>query len=99
MAADDHHYVIVEFTVEPDQQERALKMIGDYVAGFLSQQPGFLESTLHRGNDGTSIVHVARWQSEADFKRAGEKAQSHPDLPAMRAFEPRGRGFTAYRRF
>jgi heme-degrading monooxygenase HmoA len=96
---DTQHHVIVEFTTEPADQERALQMIGDYVASFLSRQPGFVASVLHRGNDGTSIVHYATWESEADFKRAGEKAQAHPDLPALRAFRPQGRGFTAYRRF
>jgi len=99
MAEATEHHVVVEFEAEAKEQDRALALIGAYVADFLSRQPGFIDSTLLKGKDGRSIVHHARWRSEADFQRAGERAQSHPDLPALRAYEPRGRGFSPWRRF
>jgi heme-degrading monooxygenase HmoA len=95
----DQHFVVVDFDVEAGKQEEALALIGDYVASFLSQQPGFIHSVLHRGLDGSSIVHYAQWRSEQDFKQAGEKARAHPDLPALLAYNPRGRGFTSWRTF
>lgn len=99
MVQATEHHVVVEFEAEPAQQDEALERIGAYVADFLSRQPGFIDSTLLKGRDGRSIVHHARWQSEADFKRAGERAQSHPDLPALRAYQPSGRGFSLWRQF
>jgi hypothetical protein len=42
--ADEHHYVFVTFNTTREQQAQALREIGDYVAGFLSQQPGFVQS-------------------------------------------------------
>ncbi len=80
--------VIVDFEIEEGEQEEALGKIGDYIASFLSRQPGFIESRLLRSHDGSRIVHYARWASEADFRTFAGKAQSHPDLPALRAYKP-----------
>ncbi len=93
------HIVIVTFEVDPAAQDVALEAIGAYVGTFLSQQPGFVESVLHRGLDGGSIVHYAKWESEAAFKAAGVKARLHPDLPALLAYKPSGRGYTAWKSF
>ncbi len=93
------HYVVVDFQVEESLQDAALEMIAGYVDSFLSRQPGFKRSTLHKGKDGCSIVHYAQWQSEEHFLAAGAKAQDHPDLPRLRQFNPRGRGFISWRTF
>ena len=86
MSDPSEHIVIVNFEIEPGGQEQALEKIGAYVASFLSQQPGFIESYLHAGKDSDSIVHYARWKSEEDFKAAGPKAREHPDMPALMAY-------------
>ncbi len=93
------HFVVVDFQVEEDAQDVALELIAGYVENFLSRQPGFTRSTLLKGNDGCSIVHYAQWESEQDFLAAGAKAQNHPDLPRLREFNPRGRGFSSWRKF
>lgn len=90
------HIVIVTFETTPETQAEALEKIGAYVKSFLSQQPGFIGSRLHRSVDGTSLVHYARWKSEADFQAAGEKARVHPDLPALRVYKPAGRGYSVW---
>ena len=90
------HIVIVTFETTPETQDEALEKIGAYVDGFLSRQPGFLDSRLHRGLDGESIVHHARWRSEEDFRSAGEKARAHPDLPALMRYRPSGRGYVVW---
>jgi heme-degrading monooxygenase HmoA len=97
--ADQEHIVIVTFQTTAENQTEALEKIGAYVAGFLSRQPGFIGSELHRGLDGTSIVHRARWTCESDFAAAGKLARSHPDLPALMAYQPQGRGYTVWSRY
>jgi len=99
MASDDSHIVIVDFEIEPGGQAEALDKIGAYVESFLSRQPGFIESFLHAGLDGTSIVHYARWRSEADFKAAGVGARAHPDMPALLAYKPSGRGYRIWKSY
>ncbi len=93
------HFVIVTFTTNPDNQAQALSEIGDYVASFLSQQPGFVSSNLFASNDGQSVVHHAQWIDEASFIAAGPKARAHPDLPKLMAYTPSGVGYRLDRSF
>jgi len=86
--SDLYHTVIVSFECQPEEQDEALGKIGAYVGDFLSKQPGFVESHLSRSLDGVGIVHYARWETEANFLALGEKARSHPDLPAIMAHKP-----------
>ena len=99
MPADNPHIMIVSFETTAQAQAEAIEKISAYIDGFLSRQPGFIQSRLHRGLDGHSLVHYAQWQSEADFKAAGEKARAHPDLPALMAYKPSGKGYQVSRTF
>jgi len=91
--------VIVDFDTTAANQQQALEEIGAYVDEFLSRQPGFLESWLHRPVDGEGLVHYALWRSQADFQAAGEKARQHPALPGLMRCNPRGRQFEVWRSF
>ena len=99
MTAATEHIAIVTFETDAAAQDTALEKTGAYVGAFLSQQPGFVESVLLRGTDGRSIVHYSRWESEAAFQAAGVKARSHPDLPALLAYKPTGRGYRVWKSF
>jgi len=80
--------VIVKFETTTESQEGALIAIKDYIANFLSQQPGFISATLHRSFDGLSIANYAHWESASDFKRFAELAKDHPDLPGLIRYKP-----------
>lgn len=99
VALTDRHIVVVHFSVDAAEQSAAAQKIGDYVASFLSQQPGFIASRLHLSNAGTGLLHYAEWESEADFQAAGALAREHPDLPALRAYQPSGVGYQVVRTF
>ena len=99
MTNHDYHTVIVNFETDADNQSEALEKIGAYIGSFLSRQPGFIESFLHECTDGPGIVHYARWVSEQDFKAAGVKAREHPDLPALMAYKPSGRGYRVWKAY
>jgi antibiotic biosynthesis monooxygenase len=95
----EHHYVIVTFHTDKTNQSQAVTEIGDYVADFLSQQPGFVTSSLFASRDGQSIVHQAQWTSEAAFLAAGPLARAHPDFPKLMTYEPKGIGYQLERTF
>ena len=95
----EHHYVVVTFKTTTDNQSQAVNDIADYVASFLSQQPGFIKSQLLASNDGQSLVHQAQWTNEAAFQAAGVLAREHPDLPKLMAYEPKGIGYRQMRTF
>jgi heme-degrading monooxygenase HmoA len=99
MTAAAHHIAIVTFETDPASQDAALEKTAAYVGTFLSQQAGFVESSLLRGLDGRSMVHYSTWESEAAFRAAGIKARSHPDLPALLAYKPTGRGYRVWKSF
>jgi heme-degrading monooxygenase HmoA len=99
MSSGENHIVIVNFTTTPENQELALEMIGNYVGDFLSKQTGFLSSRLHASKDGNSVVHYAEWNREEDFQAFAKSAQSHPDLPALLAYEPKASAFKLKRVF
>ena len=97
--SSEHHYVVVTFKTTADNQNQAVNDIADYVASFLSQQPGFIQSQLLASNDGQTLVHQAQWANEAAFQAAGVLARKHPDLPKLIANEPKGIGYRQMRTF
>lgn len=97
--SSDSHFVVVTFQTTNDNQAQALQEIGDYVASFLSQQPGFLHSQLLASKDEQSIVHQAQWTDEASFVAVGPLARVHPDFPKLMAYAPKGLGYRLHRSF
>lgn len=97
--SDTPHFVIVTFNTNEANQAQAVQEIGDYVADFLSQQPGFITSRLFASKDHQTIVHQAEWVSESAFQAAGVLARQHPDLPRLMAYEPKGVGYGLARTF
>ncbi len=88
MTEESPFVVIAQFRTEVGQQAQALQEIGAYVDEFLRLQDGFLGSELLQDGSGTAVVHVARWRSEPDFRAFAAQAQSHPDLPKLRRYQP-----------
>ncbi|MEL7107633.1 MAG: antibiotic biosynthesis monooxygenase family protein [Pseudomonadota bacterium] len=53
---------------------------------FLSTQPGFIETALHRSRDENAkyqIINIAIWNSEADFFTATSKMRSEKVMPLV----------------
>jgi hypothetical protein len=99
MTSKEQHIVIVHFTTDKENQNRAIQEVGDYIESFLSCQSGFIASRLHVDTDGYGLVHYAEWSSESDFLTAAEKARSHPDLPKLMVYKPRASGYQVLRKF
>ena len=95
----DHHFVIVTFNTNDTNQSQACAEIGDYVATFLSQQPGFITSRLFASRDGQTIVHQAEWTNETAFQAARSLARAHPDLPKLMAYTPKNLEYHLTRTF
>lgn len=98
LPAKDTFIVIVNFQSEPSELDASLTLLSSYIGSFLNTHKGFIESFLQHDEDG-SIVHVARWQTEAHFRGFAEAAQTHPDLPELRKLNPSARFFTGSHHF
>ncbi len=81
-------FVVVTFETSPDNHGEALRLLDEYVGGFLATQPGFIESRLVERQEGSGFLHFARWQQESDFRAFAELAKDHPLLPEIRQFNP-----------
>ena len=78
----------VAFDTTSADHEATGKLLQSYIGDFLQYQPGFIESWLQERVDETGFLHFARWRQEADFRAFAALAQTHPDLPALRALKP-----------
>ncbi|MCB9958502.1 MAG: antibiotic biosynthesis monooxygenase [Rhodospirillaceae bacterium] len=80
--------LINTFEVPEDQIDAA---IAGWTAArdFLSEQPGYVGTALHRAlapNARFGLINVARWRSPADFQVAIAKMQAahvFPDIPGL----------------
>jgi len=91
--------VVVTFQTTPDNHGEALQVLDEYIDGFLSIQPGFIESRLNEQEDGCGYLHFARWKNESDFRTFAKKAKNHPLLPKIRQFDASATFYQAARHY
>ena len=78
--------LINQFEVPPEDAERFLEVWQDDAA-FMTRQPGFISTQLHRGTAGSStFMNVAVWESAAALRQAFRS----PEFPARAARYPEG---------
>ena len=76
------------FVVEPDNQEKLMRLLEEGTETLLSRQPGYIAASFHRSRDGRRVVNYGQWRSAQDieayrgkpeigeyFKRVRELAQ------------------------
>ncbi len=56
--------VINTFTVEPQQQQRALELLIEIARRLRQAVPGFLSANFHRSLDGTRVVNYAQYANQ-----------------------------------
>ena len=79
------------FTVEPANQQRLIELLTEATEASVSQAPGFISASLHRGMDGTKVTMYARWRSIDEYQAMRRDPASLPFLQealAISKFEP-----------
>ncbi|MDN4987278.1 antibiotic biosynthesis monooxygenase [Bradyrhizobium arachidis] len=56
------------FTVEPDNQEKLVRLLKEGIETFFSKQPGFISSSVHAGKDGGRAINYSQWKSAGDIE-------------------------------
>ncbi len=84
---DEGQVVLInQFEVPPEETERFLEVWAEDAA-FMTQQPGFISTQLHRGTAGSStFMNVAVWESAAALGRTFRS----PEFQARAARYPEG---------
>jgi quinol monooxygenase YgiN len=67
------------FTVEPENQQRLLDLLGEVTESVMNKLPGFVSANLHKSFDGTRVVNYAQWRSREAFQEMldNPEAASH----------------------
>ncbi len=78
-AGTDVVTLIQAFTVEPPHQQELLELLTDAYDGTISQAPGFVSCSLHRGLDGSRVTMYVQWRSMQHY----EALLADPSLPAF----------------
>ncbi|MCA9494767.1 MAG: antibiotic biosynthesis monooxygenase [Myxococcales bacterium] len=84
---EDEVILINCFEVPPGEEAlQAAIETWEGVRDFLKQQPGYIDTRLHRAIDPSarySLVNVARWRSADAFRQAIGKLRSHGGPPTQ----------------
>lgn len=91
--------VVVTFETTSENHQKALRLLDEYIDGFLCIQPGFIESRLNERDDASDYLHFSRWKQESDFRAFAEKAKDHPLLPQIREFNASASFYQASRHY
>lgn len=56
------------FTVNPGQQDTAFERIHQIYTEVVKEQPGFMDATLLKSDDGTTVTAIAHWDNPDRLK-------------------------------
>jgi heme-degrading monooxygenase HmoA len=56
------------FTVEPQNQERLIKILEQATEEVMRHLPGFVSANIHRSLDGARVVNYAQWKTKEAFE-------------------------------
>lgn len=71
------------FTVEPQQQQRALELLVEIARQVRAAVPGFLSANFHKSVDGTRVVNYAQYSSQDALQEATTKILGENKLPQL----------------
>lgn len=72
---NQHFTALIEFEVEPEQQQALIDAVADQVEQHFKRYPGFISASFHVNDDGRRVVNYGQWRSreawEASFNASG----------------------------
>jgi quinol monooxygenase YgiN len=68
------------FTVEPQNQERLVKVLEKATEQVMQNLPGFVSANIHKSLDGTRVANYAQWKSKGDFEAMLQNHQAKEHL-------------------
>ena len=68
------------FKAHEGQQQKLVDVLCEAGRTAMSTMPGFISATVHRGDDGTSVVNYVQWRSTEDFHAMLAHEASRPHL-------------------
>lgn len=64
------------FTVEPQNQDKLIKILERATEEVIRHIPGFVSANIHRSVDGVRVVNYAQWKSKEAFENMLQNAEA-----------------------
>jgi quinol monooxygenase YgiN len=69
ISADNKLVTLINvFNVEPQNQDKLIKILEQATEELMRHQPGFIFANIHRSLDGVRVVNNAQWKSKEAFE-------------------------------
>ena len=77
--SDDLITLINVFSVEPQNQDKLIKILEKATDEVMRHLPGFISANIHRSLDGIRVVNYAQWKNKEAFEimLQNSEAQKH----------------------
>lgn len=86
MSEDKGFYSIIEYAVDgPETQTALVEAFAAIQDRWVRFYPGYVSARFHASVDGTRVVNVVSWASEADYRHFEETSDTAGRLAAIQA--------------
>jgi quinol monooxygenase YgiN len=82
--------LISVFTVQPENEQRLIELFEEGTLSIFSKQPGYISSSIHKGNDAKRLVLYGQWESQEyieTFRKKPEIGQYFQKVKELATFE------------
>lgn len=82
--------LISVFNVEPENEQKLIKLFEQGTIDLFSKQPGYISSSIHKGNDSKRLVLYGQWQSQQyieAFRKKTDIGQYFQKVRELATFE------------
>lgn len=81
ISADNELITLINvFTVEPQNQDRLIKILEQATEEVMRHLPGFVSANIHRSLDGVRVVNYAQWKSKEAFENMLQSSQAQKHM-------------------
>jgi quinol monooxygenase YgiN len=82
--------LISVFSVQPENEQKLIELFEEGTSSLFSKQPGYISSSIHRGNDSKRLVLYGQWESQQyidAFRKKPEIGQYFQKVKELATFE------------
>lgn len=86
MTTDHGFYSIIDYTVDgPDTRDALVRAFAEIQERWVSTHPGYRSARFHASTDGTRVLNIVHWASEADYRTFVETSDTEGRMAAIAA--------------
>jgi quinol monooxygenase YgiN len=89
ISADNELVTLINvFNVEPQNQDKLIKLLEQATEEVMRHQPGFISANIHRSLGGVRVVNYAQWKSKEVFENMLQNPEAQRHMNEALCFMP-----------